>query len=187
VTETAGRFARLPDAAVFDARLSAEALRVLAALATYADSVGFCFPALTTIAKRLGLERRTVQRHLRKLEAAGYVVTGRSIRSSRGGYGRNRYLLVYPAAPSPGAPAQDGMEGGGAVTLRTGRQRPSAAKPAQLRAMRHRASHRLRREQHHTSSRCDTSRPAMRHRRGQRCDTGRRGRCDTGRRTNYPS
>ena len=92
-----GRFSRLPAAAVVDLRLSAEALRVLAVLGCYADKTGRCWPAVTTMARRLGLHRTTVQRHLRKLEGTlGHVDRTETIRETRGGWGRNRYRLSYP-------------------------------------------------------------------------------------------
>jgi DNA-binding transcriptional ArsR family regulator len=102
-----GRFSRLPAAAVVDRRASAEAVRVLGLLGCYADKDGYCWPAVTTLARRLGLHRTTVQRHLRKLEALGYVDRAETMRASRGGWGRNRYRLSYPdfatssAADSP--------------------------------------------------------------------------------------
>jgi DNA-binding transcriptional ArsR family regulator len=92
---TAGRFARLSKAAVFDPRLSPPVLRTLAALATYADDQGHCFPAAATIARRLDVDPRTVYRHLNDLEAYGYVQRERHLRS-RGGYGPNSYTLPYP-------------------------------------------------------------------------------------------
>lgn len=105
---TGGRFARVPAAAVFDSRLSAEAKVVLAALAVYADKDGLCWPAVSTLANRLGRTRRAVQLQLRTLEAAGYVLTVRRLRNRRGGYGTNGYQLVFAPLPDlPSAPAAE--------------------------------------------------------------------------------
>src|SRR5215470_611235 len=68
-----GQFSRLPAAAVFDRNVTNGNLRVLAALGTYVDPEGYCFPAVGTIAKALGVKRQAIQNHLRCLRAAGYV------------------------------------------------------------------------------------------------------------------
>lgn len=91
-----GRFSRLATAAVFDTRLDCGPLRVLAALATYADENGHCYPAVSTIANRLHLSRRTVQRHMRDLEALGYLVRHFQYRIKGGGNASNSYTLQYP-------------------------------------------------------------------------------------------
>lgn len=97
---TPGPFARVAAAAIFDKRMPAAALRVLAAVATYADAAGVCFPAVSTVANRLGLSCRQVFRHMAKLDAAGYLERQRTKRS-RGGFGANLYRLHFPAAPVP--------------------------------------------------------------------------------------
>ncbi len=97
---TPGPFARVAAAAVFDEKMPAAALRVLAAVASYADAAGVCFPAVSTIADRLGLTRRMVQRHMRALEVGGYVER-QTTKRSRGGFGANLYRLRFPAAPVP--------------------------------------------------------------------------------------
>lgn len=92
-----GTWARVATAAIFDRRLSAEALRVLSVLGTYADEIGHCYPSVSTMAARLGLQRRQVQRHLRKLEELGYVQSYRRTRIEGGGYASNGYQLRFPA------------------------------------------------------------------------------------------
>lgn len=94
---TEGRFVRLAAAAVFDARLSAEAVRVLAAFASYADRNGQCWPAVGTVAERLGVTRRAIQYALKHLEQAGYLVKEHQTRA-RGGYGTSKYTLLFPPA-----------------------------------------------------------------------------------------
>lgn len=92
-----GRWATISLALVIDPRISAEPKLVAAMLGAYADRTGHCYPSLGTIAARLGLHRRTVQRHLRTLEAGGYIMTWRRPRiDGRGGSASNGYLLLFP-------------------------------------------------------------------------------------------
>jgi hypothetical protein len=127
-----GPFSRLPAAAVFDDRLSAGALRVLAALGVYADAQGMCYPAVTTLARRLGRDRRNVQRDIGTLVAMGYVERVLTIRATKGGYGRNRYVLAYPPAPDAvlgtASPDSDARSDTGAPQ-RCGAGNPSDAVP----------------------------------------------------------
>jgi DNA-binding transcriptional ArsR family regulator len=100
----AGQFSRLPAAAVFDRNVTNGNLRVLAALATYADKEGWCYPALGTLAKGLGVSRQAIQNHMRRLRLAGYV-EAQVRRRPTGGFGPNLYRLIYPAvqaAPKSG-------------------------------------------------------------------------------------
>jgi hypothetical protein len=107
---TTERWAKVAQAAIYDSRMSAERLRVLAAIASYADfKSNECYPAVSTIAARLTLSRRMVQLHLRGLEQLGYVRTLPQMRTSRraggngGGSASNRYVLQFPVPPSPPA------------------------------------------------------------------------------------
>ena len=107
-----GRFSRLPAAAVFDARLSKTALRVLAALGIYADRHGCCWPAVGTIANRLGVSRAAVHRQLRRLQETRYVDITRCTRLT-GGNAPNRYHLAYPKVTGIELPPEaDGYDGG---------------------------------------------------------------------------
>jgi DNA-binding transcriptional ArsR family regulator len=90
-----GHFSRLPAAAVFDRRLSAANLRWLAALGVYADRNGFCWPSMTTLARRMGCTRQNVSYHIRKVEGFGYVHVTRRKRGN-GANDVNLYQLVYP-------------------------------------------------------------------------------------------
>jgi hypothetical protein len=94
-----GTWSRASKAAALDRRLSSEAFRVLAILGCYADAEGRCHPSVTTVAGHLRLKRRMVQYHIRRLEALGYIVTTRRIRT-RGGWTSNAYQLCFPAPPS---------------------------------------------------------------------------------------
>ncbi|MCH7945416.1 MAG: helix-turn-helix domain-containing protein [Armatimonadetes bacterium] len=68
-----GRLSIIPAAAVFDRRLGHADVRVLAALGTYADKDGRCWPAIPTLAKRTGMSERHIHRCLRALAKHGYV------------------------------------------------------------------------------------------------------------------
>jgi hypothetical protein len=70
-----GDLAIIPAAAVFDRRLSHADVRVLAALSTYANKEGKCWPATTTLASRTGMSKRHVRTCLRSLERGGYIET----------------------------------------------------------------------------------------------------------------
>ncbi|MCH8112649.1 MAG: helix-turn-helix domain-containing protein [Proteobacteria bacterium] len=72
----------IPAAAVFDERLSATDLRVLAALGVHADRNGHCNPSLGYLAKRLKTDRRHVRRRIRKLEDLGILSTARNFSQS---------------------------------------------------------------------------------------------------------
>jgi len=101
-----GTFARLPSAAVYDSRISPHALQVLAAICVHVDPQGVAWPAVTTLAKRLGKARSTIQYHVRKLEEIGYVEIHR--RSNGLGASRsNLYIVKYPVdSHSSVAPAK---------------------------------------------------------------------------------
>jgi len=59
--------------AVFDDRLTAMDVRVLAALGTFTDRQGWCHPSQTTIARRLKTSRPRVNGAIKALVDAGYV------------------------------------------------------------------------------------------------------------------
>lgn len=68
--------------AVFDERLTAMDVRVLAALGTFTDRQGWCHPSQTTIAKRLGTSRTRVNGSIKSLVEAGYVQSVKQARDS---------------------------------------------------------------------------------------------------------
>ncbi|WP_374634381.1 helix-turn-helix domain-containing protein [Ferrovibrio sp.] len=97
----AGTWGKVPLAAAYDSRVAPAPLRVLVALSGYADASGYCFPAVGTLASRLGLSRRSVQRHIATLESLAYLVRSRRTRvDGRGGYASNGYSLLYPMPPA---------------------------------------------------------------------------------------
>ena len=84
----------IPSEAVFDRRLGNADIRVLCALAAFADRNGKCWPATTTLAQKLGVSDRRVRTCLRTLEGAGFLET-----DHRPGQ-RSVYLIVRePADP----------------------------------------------------------------------------------------
>lgn len=91
-------FARIPPAAVFDPAVTPMALRVLAALCTYIDQDGKCWPSVGTLSERLGegYSPRMVQRHLRALEDAGWITT--EVQPNGVGKSSNIYRVRFDSA-----------------------------------------------------------------------------------------
>ena len=110
------KFAVTPSAAAFDARLTATDVRVLHALASYANRNGDCHPAQGTLARRLGLARRTIMRAIERLVATGHVRVAK--RNGAGGARlANRYTIVLESSqgelPFDGPPATEMAHGYG--------------------------------------------------------------------------
>jgi biotin operon repressor len=68
--------------AVFDDQLTARDVRVLAALGTYTDRQGWCYPSQSTLAKRLGTGRTHINASLKALERCGYLQTVKQVKES---------------------------------------------------------------------------------------------------------
>lgn len=90
-----GTWGRVPIAAVQDARLSRNDLRVLIALARYANSEGCCYPAMKTLADLLGMKRQNVNRCMQRLADCGWVEITHRMRANKGGKTSNAYRLDY--------------------------------------------------------------------------------------------
>ena len=99
-----GRLSIVPTSAVFDDRIGSADLRVLCAIAAYANRSGKCWPATTTLASELGVSDRRVRSCLRNLEKCGYLKT-----EHRAGQ-RSTYLICREAS-DPGTSAS-GVDGG---------------------------------------------------------------------------
>ncbi len=97
------RLSIIPASAVFDTRIGSADLRVLCAIAAYADRSGKCWPATTTLASELGVSDRRVRSCLRNLERRGYLKT-----EHRSGQ-RSLYLICREAS-DPGT-SVSGVEG----------------------------------------------------------------------------
>ncbi|HLV18437.1 MAG TPA: helix-turn-helix domain-containing protein [Pseudomonas sp.] len=89
-------FAWMPTAAFTDRRLGARDLRVLGVLYAHAGSDRICWPAVNTLAELTGIDRRDVQRTIRRLEDFGWV----RVEAGGGRASTSRYRLW--AAPSSG-------------------------------------------------------------------------------------
>jgi predicted ArsR family transcriptional regulator len=62
---------------------------------------GQCYPAIGTIAKELGLSRKTVERAIRDLETAGYLVKEQRWREN-GGRSSLLFTLMQQKSDVPG-------------------------------------------------------------------------------------
>lgn len=113
-TSPAARWGRIPAWWLDHPELDADGFAVLAALATYADEAGVCWPSQATLAAKLKRSRPTVNRILGRLEACGLVaIEHRS--SSNGGRLSCRYRLRLtqdggnqPAGPQAGQAVGNG-------------------------------------------------------------------------------
>jgi len=95
------KYSRVPEAAFPDWRISSPALRVLGILCRYTDKNGYCFPSQSTIAKRLGLARSTINYHIKKLRQLGYLQSERRTTSSGGETSCLYRITTPPEADSP--------------------------------------------------------------------------------------
>ncbi len=95
--QRASRFSIVPARAVEDRRLSNAAFRVLAALGTFSDKEGWCWPSMVTLAEMLNTSRQAPQRQIRKLCKLGYIEKSRQHRAD-GGNTSNRYRLLFDRA-----------------------------------------------------------------------------------------
>ena len=96
--------------AVFDSRLTATDVRVLAAMGTFSDRQGWCHPSQATIARRIGVVRTTVNAAISSLVAAGYVQAVKQTRDS-GAQAVSLYrVLIDLPAPEAVDAAAEGAE-----------------------------------------------------------------------------
>ena len=98
-------FAMTPAALLDDPSISFAAKAIYGSLGTFADADRSCFPALGTIAERMGCARITVKRAIDELIATGWITRQDRYRDSTGGQTSNRYVLhetpVADPVPSP--------------------------------------------------------------------------------------
>ena len=90
----------IPARAVSDRRLSRGGLLILAALGTYADKNGVCWPTQSEIAKQTGMTRQAVSAHLKGLETLGYLEKHRRYRADQGEISC-AYRIRFDADPAP--------------------------------------------------------------------------------------
>lgn len=121
--QRASRFSIVPARAVEDRRLSNAAFRVLAALGTFSDKEGWCWPSMVTLAEMLNTSRQAPQRQIRKLSKLGYIEKSRQHRAD-GGNTSNRYRLLFDRAlfqkQTEIEEGQHSVAGGGNTALRGG-------------------------------------------------------------------
>lgn len=101
------RWGRIPAWWLDHPDLDADGLAVLAALSTYADEAGVCWPSQATLANKLKRSRPTVNRILGRLEALGLVGIEHR-RSASGGRLSCRYRLALIAGNAPDEKVGDG-------------------------------------------------------------------------------
>lgn len=94
------RWGRIPAWWLDHPELDADGLAVLAALSTYADEAGICWPSQATLAAKLKRSRPTVNRLLARLEAMG-LVTIEHRNSASGGRLSCRYRLCLSPIAAP--------------------------------------------------------------------------------------
>lgn len=89
-------------AEVWSLQLPGRVVLTALALADHADHDGRnAYPSVALLAWKTGHDRRTIQRHLRELEALGLI---RPIGYAKGGHGRaTRYVFDFEAVPAKDA------------------------------------------------------------------------------------
>lgn len=92
------RLSNMPVSVFLDQRMNGTALRVLGVLCSYTDRNGVCFPSQTTLAKRLGLSRQTVNYQVKFLRKAGYLLVERRT-NEHGGEISCAYRVLDPMNP----------------------------------------------------------------------------------------
>lgn len=80
---------------VADSELEPSSRLALVMLASYASATGECWPSLPTLAKSTGLSRRTLQAHIKAVEAAGWL-TSTAAWCESGRQTSTRYQLLGP-------------------------------------------------------------------------------------------
>jgi DNA-binding Lrp family transcriptional regulator len=106
------RFAAVPPRAAGDPQLRPTDLRVLIAVAAFADRTGTCRAAQATLAQAVGVHRTTILRALKRLEELGYVTRERFLKRGPDGgaiRGTDMIKLVYEAAAVAPMDATAGM------------------------------------------------------------------------------
>ena len=103
-------FAAVPERAVKDRQLGNAAFRVLAAIASYADQDGQCFPSLRRIGEDLGCGRSAVHKQVKILISQGYVTRQRT-RRPNGSDSSNHYQILYQTAETDSEKCQREVDG----------------------------------------------------------------------------
>lgn len=108
---------------VLDAEVSGNAVRLYCVLQRYANSHGTCFPSRMTLARRMHLHVRTVDRCVDELESIGAIVVTRT-KATDGDWANNTYLVItaMPAgvATNNALPSDKNCTTGGGKNSTTG-------------------------------------------------------------------
>jgi len=107
--QTGERWGRIPAWWLDHPELDADGLAILAALSTYADEAGVCWPSQATLAAKLKRSRPTVNRLLGRLETLGLVVIEHRS-GSNGGRLSCRYRLRLTPVAEAAAPPDSGTD-----------------------------------------------------------------------------
>lgn len=87
------RYSIIPARAIEDPRLSPMDFKVLAALGTYTDKNGWCYPSVNTLADKIHVSRSTINRSLKDLQTYGYIDTSFIFRED-GSQAANKYKIL---------------------------------------------------------------------------------------------
>ena len=89
----ARQFLRIPHSLLASEGVKGSTIATYAALASYADNKGFCYPSVASIAKRAGISIAIARRECSNLDALGYLeITPHMVESRQTS---NRYLLKW--------------------------------------------------------------------------------------------
>lgn len=107
------RFSILQARAVSDPKISNAQFRTLAALATFGDKDGWCFPKLQTLGDMVGKSKQAVSMDIKELVSLGYVQIQNQYRPD-GSQKNNLYRIVFDLPPltPPYPPVNASLTGG---------------------------------------------------------------------------
>ena len=95
---------------------------VLVALANFADADGYCYPGQHTLARMTSLDERTVRKHLKRLEAEGFIRRGRAYDEKGHRTSDDIHLLAPPERIRPaGSQTEDSSGRQGSYRKKTAR------------------------------------------------------------------
>lgn len=120
------RYSIIPANAVWDRRLNHTDLRVLAALGSYTDKQGWCFPSQQELADKVGVHRQRVCAAIKVLTDCGYVVSRPRTDQRRGKIGCE-YRVVIDTQDAEIAPMSVTTDNGSAPRHKKPRKPMSVA------------------------------------------------------------
>ena len=99
----------IPVAAADDDGLNRTALRVLILLGGYADTNGKSWPSIPTMAERLGVSERFVQKSIRDLESRSYIERRAQFKDDGRQSSNSYHLAISNCAIGGEPPVQGGV------------------------------------------------------------------------------